>query len=352
MKNALPQYTSSLSIYLQKLKGSSKPQHGPSSPTFSSQPRRVQSTEEETSAAGSSSNTSRRTSKVKMAKPTAGGDGRYRIAAWPSDPSDYDSSAIADLSEKPLIDFDAFPDVYNENSQTSLLPNNRNKRKNDKKHFRTQFTVIDAYSLGNRRPEGITAGEDDSTVYVSEFLYGGIKRINVTSGAMEQIVSSYGYLERPIGGLVYYNNTLVAAGLGAMFDANQAKLYVHDATTGNEIVSCTPPVNVGVINDVTIMDDIAYATDGRINQLIVMDMHDAIAGKCSITSIQLPANEFFSDDAGEIRAAGTSYVGMRSKDALARRRGRVHAFHNLFVSILTFFPLFNFYTLIDRYRCI
>jgi hypothetical protein len=241
------------------------------------------------------------TNKQKLSDGTTGGAGRNREnAAWKT-------PAIATIGG--LSDGYIYENDNPVMESSSILQQDQGvagdvgtliKKPRNKKHGK--YSVLMTYSLGNRRPEGITAGTD-SIVFVSELLFGGVKSVNVTSGAVDQIVPSYGYMERPAAGLWSYKDSIVVTGLGPMFGVD-ARLYVHSTKTGELLASCLPDIGGGLLSDVTVMDGIAYATDSRINQIVAMDMEDAIAGKCSVSTIILPSNEFYGEDDGEIFAAG------------------------------------------------
>lgn len=51
-------------------------------------------------------------------------------------------------------------------------------------------TVIYSLSLGNRRREGATAG-DNLDIYVSELLFGSIQHFSISSGEVEQIICAF-----------------------------------------------------------------------------------------------------------------------------------------------------------------
>lgn len=165
------------------------------------------------------------------------------------------------------------------------------KLKGTSKGFRN--AVIDSFSLGHRRLYGMTSGPD-SSIYISELLYGGIIKLNISSGEMEHAVSSFDFFERPSGGLAYYKDYLVVAGLGPTYDVEPC-LHVYNVKNGDAIISCQPNFPTGQIMDVTVVENTAYATDSTVNQIVSMNMDDASEGKCNMTSIKLP-NSFLSDE--------------------------------------------------------
>jgi hypothetical protein len=52
--------------------------------------------------------------------------------------------------------------------------------------------------------------------------------------------------------------------------------------------------------EVTVVGDTAYTTDSIVNQIVSMNVDDALRGICNITSIKLPVNSFLSDEDGPI----------------------------------------------------
>jgi len=71
----------------------------------------------------------------------------------------------------------------------------------------------DTIGLGNKRPIGIARGSDD-TMYVTEMLYGGVKKVNILNGEVEQVVPSFGFRERGARGIVLEQDHLFVAGGG------------------------------------------------------------------------------------------------------------------------------------------
>jgi hypothetical protein len=163
-------------------------------------------------------------------------------------------------------------------------------------------TPMETISLGNKRPEGITRGPGD-TMFVSEMLYGGIKKVNVLTGEIEQVVPSYGYKERGAYGVIQHGDALFVAG-GGIPDGTPTKLYVYDADTGEEIVSCDPAWYAFLLNDVAILGKKAYVTDSYYNTLMVVDVAKALEGKCDVSSLRTPGDIFKATDEYGPRANG------------------------------------------------
>ena len=91
-------------------------------------------------------------------------------------------------------------------------------------------------SLGNKRHEGIAAGPGDD-MFVSEVLFGGVKKVNVKTGETEQVVPSFPFLQRGGVGLAYHDNALFVAGGGNTAGLSvPAMLYVYDV--GNRKGAC------------------------------------------------------------------------------------------------------------------
>jgi hypothetical protein len=177
------------------------------------------------------------------------------------------------------------------------------KIKGDAKGFRN--AIVDSYGIGNKRLYGVTVGMEDD-LYISELYFGGIYKLNMTSGMVDHLVPSFDFFQRPSAGLAYSRNTLFVAGLGPAFGVDAA-IHVYNAESGDQMVSCEPPFSTGQILDITIVGDTAYATDSFLNQLIAMNVDDAIHGICNITSIFLPFNSFLSDDVGNVELGTGQY---------------------------------------------
>lgn len=150
---------------------------------------------------------------------------------------------------------------------------------------------IELISLGNKRPEGIAKGPGDY-MFVTEMLYGGVKKVNVLTGEVEQVVPSYGFLERGASGVTYYENALFVAGGGSPI-GTPVMLYVYNAETGEEIASCAPVGNeYHMLTDVTIVGDSVYVTDSRLNKLMVVNVKAAMDGDCVVEYVETPAEYF------------------------------------------------------------
>jgi hypothetical protein len=146
----------------------------------------------------------------------------------------------------------------------------------------------DTIGLGNKRPIGIARGPDD-TMYVTEMLYGGVKKVNILNGEVVQVVPPYGFRERGARGIVLEQDHLFVAG-GGVPDGTPLMMYVYDAYNGEEITSCAPPGSDDwyLLNDIAIHGDYAYVTDPYYNKLLVMDVAAALKGTCNVSSIKTP----------------------------------------------------------------
>jgi hypothetical protein len=147
-------------------------------------------------------------------------------------------------------------------------------------------------NLGNKRLEGIAAGPGAS-MFTTELFFGGVKKVDVVTGVIEQVVPSFGYFERAAVGISYYQGALFVAGAGPFIGVG-ASLYVYDAETGTEIAACTPDFAAVLLNDVTVLNGKAYLTDSFVNKIMVVDADAALNGECIVESIDLP--EFFISD--------------------------------------------------------
>lgn len=154
--------------------------------------------------------------------------------------------------------------------------------------------VMETISLGNKRPEGITRGPDNY-MYVTEMLFGGVKKVNVLTGEVEQVVPSYGFRERGAYGIVQYENALFVAG-GGVSDGTPLMVYVYDAEKGKEIAACAPEGDDWyLLNGIAILGDYVFVTDSFCNKLLVMDIAAALKGTCNVFSIRTPSEYFLAD---------------------------------------------------------
>jgi hypothetical protein len=160
---------------------------------------------------------------------------------------------------------------------------------------------LTSISLGNVRPEGILAVYDDYML-TSEFGYGGIKKVNILTGEISQVVPSYGFTKRGSLGLEYYEGHVFVAGGG--FDP---KLFVYQVENGTQVAACAPESETSFLNDVAIVGNYAYVTNSINNTIMVVDVAKALLGVCDVLSIETPAELFQSQD-GEFLANGMSQV--------------------------------------------
>ena len=163
------------------------------------------------------------------------------------------------------------------------------------------------YDIGNIRPEGIHVLPDGAAetmglasngtfALVSEFYYGGIKALDLDTGNITQIVNSTSYGERGTIGLWFDSGVILACSGGAFVGPNNtAAINVFDAVSGELIVECLPEGNGTFLNDVTVINGTAYATDSFQNSIMVMDVEKAKAGECDVSAIETPADIFLSE---------------------------------------------------------
>jgi hypothetical protein len=153
---------------------------------------------------------------------------------------------------------------------------------------------MDKISLGNKRPFGITRGPDD-TMYVTEMLHGGVKKVNVLTGMVEQVVPSYLFLERGARGIALEHEHLFVAG-GGVPDGTPLMVYVYDESSGTEVAACAPEGDDWyLLNDIAILGDFAYVTDSKYSKLFVLDVAAALKGACKVFSIKTPSYYFLQD---------------------------------------------------------
>lgn len=77
---------------------------------------------------------------------------------------------------------------------------------------------------------------------------------------------------------------------------NTAALNVFDAVSGDLIVECLPEDEGGFLNDVTVINGLAYATDSFKNSIMVLELDSAKEGECSVSAIETPEEIFLSED--------------------------------------------------------
>jgi hypothetical protein len=161
---------------------------------------------------------------------------------------------------------------------------------------------LTSISLGSVRPEGIVAVFDDYML-TSEFAFGGIKRVNILTGRISQVVPPYEFMERGALGLEYYDGHLLVAGGGL-----DPKLFVYNVETGTEVAACATRNETSFLNDVAIVGNYAYVTDSFNSVIMVVDVASALLlGVCKVQFIELPA-ELFQRQDEEYLASGTSQV--------------------------------------------
>ena len=155
-------------------------------------------------------------------------------------------------------------------------------------------------TVGNDRPEGIHFLKDDEPavfglptdagqVYAltSEIYYGGINAINVVDGTVTEILPSPGFGVRSTVGILYDDGVLYAAGGGPLVSV-EAAFRAFEASTGTLLAECLIPGNSSsFINDVAVMDGLAYITDSFRSELLVYDTADLKNGVCNPTTIVL-----------------------------------------------------------------
>jgi len=167
--------------------------------------------------------------------------------------------------------------------------------------------AVGVYDIGNIRPEGIyvlpegaagTMGLGDGTwALVSEFYYGGVKAVDLETGNITQIVSSAGFGERATIGLWYDDGIILACSGGEFVGPNiTAAVNVFDAVSGELLAECVPEGGGIFMNDVTVINGLAYATDSFQNSVMVMELESAKAGECIVSAIETPEEIFLSNE--------------------------------------------------------
>lgn len=115
--------------------------------------------------------------------------------------------------------------------------------------------------------------------------------MDAESGAIEPVVGSQ--TGREAWGLWYHKNKIFVAGGGPSFGAGIPEIYVYDVATGESIAACAPLSisDLGAfMNDVTVVDGVAYATDSVNGELMAFDVDKAVDGICDVWAVDLPDN--------------------------------------------------------------
>jgi len=148
-------------------------------------------------------------------------------------------------------------------------------------------------------------------MYVSQILSGRVLEVDVLTGETTEVVGEQSGGQQAWG-LEYYVmddvGYLVVAGGGPSYGTGSAEAYMYNAETGELIVTCQPiSSNVtglgAFINDVTIVDDVAFLTDSFNDHLMVMSLPEARNGNCEISEIPLP-NSFVPSSSADWGANG------------------------------------------------
>jgi hypothetical protein len=142
-------------------------------------------------------------------------------------------------------------------------------------------------------------------VYVGELYFGGVNKVNVYTGNVASVVPSFGYYGRGAAGLLPVDGFLFVAGGGTLL-GQQPQFYVYDKTTGTQVAACPPPYNVtaSLFNDLVVVGPKAYFTDSQYNALVVADVAAAKKGRCVLSSIPLPVDQFFDPNYKKLMANG------------------------------------------------
>ncbi len=153
-------------------------------------------------------------------------------------------------------------------------------------------------------PEGIAAGAGH-TMYVGSLVDGAIRRVDVRTGAGEELVA--GQPGRIAVGMDYDRST------GNLFVAGgpDGNGYVYDGSTGATVavVNLAP---FGFVNDVIVTKDAAYFTDSFAPRLYVLPL--TRSGEIAGPPATLPLTGDFQFQPGQFNANGI--VATRSADTL------------------------------------
>ena len=94
---------------------------------------------------------------------------------------------------------------------------------------------------------------------------------------------------------ILFFSTAGGAPIPGLNFTSEAVVYVYNATTGDAIVTCAPQV-AGWINDITVKNGKAYATDSFVNYVTELDVATALMGECVVSQIETPADVFLTPE--------------------------------------------------------
>ena len=170
------------------------------------------------------------------------------------------------------------------------------------------------HSLGNIRPEGIhfvsrneasIMGLGQGTYFlVSELLYGGVKAVNLATGATIQVVEGDDIFVRLGIDVDFGSGYILVLGSGYE-DGGADAVRIFDAATGNFVVSCIAPSDGPHLNlDMEVVGTTVFVTDAFDNTLWTIDLSQISPDSCEMVGISLPA-QWFKPPSGE-----TSFMGV------------------------------------------
>jgi hypothetical protein len=250
--------------------------------------------------------------------PDGGGDTEDRpLSPPPSDNSRVDTPSptttpINTVTETPVATSTTTPTVPAEPAETATPTAAASSTAT------TTTTTTTTFALGNIRPGGIAAQTDvDNVFYVTNLAFGGVRRLDVTTGTLATVVPNQPFWERGAVNVAYSSllGVLIVTGGGSVFGWRGA-VYVYDAETGTEMAACLPSGDPArYLNGIAILDEtMAYVTDSQRNVLTRLDINAAINGECIVDSIPLTVEStsganstdpFSTNDPNVFLASGT-----------------------------------------------
>ncbi len=132
--------------------------------------------------------------------------------------------------------------------------------------------------------------------------YGGVNKVNIITGKRTSvIVPSYAFLARSAEGLQPTYGYLFVAGAGTHLGL-QPQFFVYDLESGEEFSACSPWLlsheRRGNRGSEGLFHRLQY------NALIVADAAAAKMGRCDLSPIPLPADQFFDPNFKKLMADG------------------------------------------------
>jgi WD40 repeat protein len=155
------------------------------------------------------------------------------------------------------------------------------------------ITLLSEIPLGLMHPGGIVAASSGSVLYVTNLFFGGVRVVDLTTGELFVLHPNSRYLAKTVYGLDLEEETetLFIAGTELVGNLLEGRIYVLDATSGEEIVACSIDEDF-YPTDIAIVGDKAYATNSLGSNLVSISVSAAVNGTCETEILDLPVEVF------------------------------------------------------------